>query len=74
MEYPGEVEPVTPFMDVYRANIQSDGSLEKLNLRIVVRGGFQNKEIIGYTWYPTSTMMDLKYFLENDSRCQSRVQ
>ena len=30
-------EPVTPCMDVYKAKIQSDGSLDKLKLRIVVR-------------------------------------
>ena len=33
-----EGEPVTPCMDVYKANIQSDGSLDKLKLIIVVRG------------------------------------
>ena len=36
-----EGEPVTPCMDVYKAKIQSDGSLEKLKLRIAVRGDFQ---------------------------------
>ena len=30
--------PVTPCMDVYKAKIQYDGSLDKLKLRIVVRG------------------------------------
>ena len=34
-------------MDVYKAKIQSDGSLEKLKLRIVVRGYFQIKEMVG---------------------------
>ena len=38
-----EGEPVTPCMDVYKANIQSDGSLDKLKLRIAVRGDLQNK-------------------------------
>ena len=38
-----ESEPVTPCMDVYEAKIQSDGSLDKLKLRIVVRGDLQNK-------------------------------
>ena len=33
-----EGKPVTPCMDVYTAKIQSDGSLDKLKLRIVVRG------------------------------------
>ena len=35
---PDKVEPVTPCMDVYEAIIQSDGSLDNLKLRIVVRG------------------------------------
>ena len=30
-----EGEPVTTSMDVYKSNIQSDGSLDKLKLRIV---------------------------------------
>ena len=30
--------PVTPCMDVYKAKINYDGSLDKLKLRIVVRG------------------------------------
>ena len=30
--------PVTPFMDVYKAKIQSDGSLDKIKLRIAVIG------------------------------------
>ena len=38
VEYPNKNEPVTPCMDVYKAKIQSDGSLDKLKLIIVVRG------------------------------------
>ena len=54
VEDQNEGEPVTPCMDVYKANIQSDGSLDKLKLRIVVRGDFQNKEMFGDTWLPKS--------------------
>ena len=36
VEYPKKGEPITPCMDVYKEKIQSDGSLENLNLRIVV--------------------------------------
>ena len=43
IEDQNEGEPVTPCMDVYKAKIQSDVSLDKLNLRIVVRGYLQNK-------------------------------
>ena len=39
-------QPVTPCMDVYKAKIQSDGSLDKLKLRIVVRGYLQNKKLL----------------------------
>ena len=64
IEDPKDGEPVTPCMDVYKAKIQSDGSLDKLKLRIVVRGDFQNKEMVGDTWSPTASMITLKYFLE----------
>ena len=42
IEDQNEGEPVTPRMDVYKAKIQSDGSCDKLKLRIVVRGDLQN--------------------------------
>ena len=38
IEDPEKDEPVTPCMDFYKARIQYDGSLDKLNMRIVVRG------------------------------------
>ena len=63
IEYKNEGEPVTPCMDVYKANIQYDGSLEKLKLRIVVRGDLQNKETVGNTWLPKAYTRTLKYFL-----------
>ena len=50
---------MTPCMDVYRGNIQSDGSLDKLKLRIVFRGDLQNKELVGDTWSPTSSVSTL---------------
>ena len=38
VQYPEKGDPVTPFMDFYKSKIQSDGSIDKLKLRIVVRG------------------------------------
>ena len=73
MEYPREGYPVTPFMDVYKENIQYDGSLDKLKLIIVVREGFQNNEMPGETWYTTASTRTLKYFLADYSRKNSRV-
>ena len=37
IEDQNEGEPVTPCMDVYKSKIQSDGSLDKLKLIILVR-------------------------------------
>ena len=60
-------------MDVYKAKIQSDVSLDKLKLRIVVRGDLQNKEMVGDTWSPTASMRTLKYFLANAAKHRARV-
>ena len=68
-----EGEPVTPCMDVYKSNIQSDGSLDKLKLILVVRGDLQNKEIVGDTWSPTASMSNFKYFLADAAKHKSRV-
>ena len=61
-------EPVTPRMDVYKANIKSDASLDKLKLRIFVRGDLQNKELVGYTWSQTASMRTLKYLLIDETK------
>ena len=73
IEDQNEGKPVTPCMDVYKAKIQSDGSLEKLKLRIVVRGDLQNKEMVGDTWSPTASMRTLKYFLADSAKHKARV-
>ena len=46
-----------------QAKIQSNGRLDKLKLRILVRRDLQNKELVGDTCSPTSSMRTLKYFL-----------
>ena len=43
MDDPYKGDPITPYMYVYKANIQFDGSIEKLKLRNVVRGYYQKK-------------------------------
>ena len=60
-------------MDVYKAKIQSDGSIDKLKLRIVVRGDLQNKEMVGDTWSPTASMRNLKCFLADSAKNKARV-
>ena len=73
IEDQNEGEPVTPCMDVYKAKIHSDGSLDKLKLRIVVRGDLQNKEMVGDTWSPIDSMRTLKYFLADAAKHKARV-
>ena len=65
-------DAVTPCMDVYKAKIKSDGSLNKLKLRILVRRDLQNKEMIGDTWSPTASMRTLKYFLVDAEKHKAR--
>ena len=60
-------------MDVYKAKIQSDGSLDKLKLKIVVRGDLQNKEMVGDTWSPTASMRTLKYFQAYAAKHKARA-
>ena len=60
-------------MDVYKAKIQSDGILDRLKLRILVRVYLQNKELVGYTWSPTTSMRTLKYFLADVTKHKVRV-
>ena len=70
---PNKGESVTPFMYFYKTIIQSDVSLDRLKLRIVVIGYLQKKEMIGVKWYPTAPMRTIKYFLEDDSRHKVRL-
>ena len=61
-------------MDVFKAKIQSDGSLDKLKLKIVVRGDLQNKEMVRDTWSPTASMGTLEYFLADAAKHKARLQ
>ena len=60
-------------MDLYKAKIGSDGSLDNLKLIIVVIGDLQNKEMVGDTWSPTASMRTLKYFLADAAKHKARV-
>ena len=53
--------------------IKSDGSLDKLKLRIVVIGGLNNKELVGDTLSPTASMRILKYLLADATKHKARV-
>ena len=73
VQEPDKGEPVNTCMDVYKAKIQSYGSLDKLNLIIMVRGDLQNKELVGDTWPSTAFMRTLKYLLADAVNHKARV-
>ena len=60
-------------MNVYKEKIQSDESIDKLKLRIVVIEYLNNKELVGDTWSPTDSMRTLKYFLADAAKHKARV-
>ena len=72
IEDQNEGEPVTPCIDVSKAKIQYDGSLDRIKLRILVRGNLQNKELVGDIWSPTASMSTLKYFLADSAKHKAR--
>ena len=73
MDDPYKVHTVTPYMDVYKARLQSDGRLDKLKFIIVVRGDLQNKKMIEDIWDPIESTRTLKYFLSDASKHKSGV-
>ena len=73
VEDPKKGEPVTPCVDVYKGKIKSYGSLDKLKLRILVRGYLQNMKLVGDDWSPTSSMRTLKYLLADAAKHKTRV-
>ena len=73
VEDPKKGALVTTCMDVYKEKIQSDGSIEKLKLIIVVRGDLKNTELVGNTCSPTAYMRNLKYFLANATKHKASI-
>ena len=73
VEDPEKDEPVNPCMDVYKSKIQSDGSIDKLKLILVVRRYLHNKELVGDTWPPTDSMRTLKYFFPDVTKHKAIV-
>ena len=73
VEYTKKGEPVNPCIDVYKEKIESDRSLDKLKLIIVVIGDLQNMELVGDNWSSTASMRTLKYFLTDSTKQKARV-
>jgi hypothetical protein len=61
----------TPVMDTFKVKVKSDGSLDKLKCRLVVRGDLQDKNIMEDKWSPTASFHSLKMFLAHASRIKA---
>jgi len=70
---PKKGKSVTPIMETFRVKILSDGSLDKLKTRIVVRGDLQAKNRTDDKWSPMASFRALKMFLAHASRIKTRV-
>jgi uncharacterized protein YdcH (DUF465 family) len=64
---PRKGESVTPIMETFKVKILSDGSLDKLKTRIVVRGDLQSRTLTEDKWSPTASFRALKMFLAHAS-------
>jgi transposase InsO family protein len=67
----GEIS--TPVMETFKVKVKSDGALDKLKCRLVVRGDLQDKNITEDKWSPTASFRSLKMFLAHASRTKARV-
>jgi hypothetical protein len=63
----------TPVMEIFKVKVKSDGSLDKLKTRLVVRGDLQDKNITEDKWSPRASFRSLKMFLGHASRLKARV-
>ena len=64
---------MTPCVDFWKAKIQSDESLDKLRLIIVVREYLKNKELVVDTGSPIASMRNFKYLLVDADNHKARV-
>jgi hypothetical protein len=67
----GEVS--VPVMELFKVKIKSDGSLDKLKCRMVVRGDLQTKLDLEDKWSPTASFRALKMFLAHATKLKARV-
>ena len=71
-DQPTPSEKVTPCMEVYKAKILSDGTLDKLKHRIVVRGDLQQKTDED-NWSPTASIRSLHMFCAQAARVKKPI-
>ena len=73
IEKPLPEEAIVPTMETNKVKLRSDGSLDKLKVRIVVRGDLQAKLAKEDKWSPTASFRAMKMFLADAARHKVRV-
>jgi hypothetical protein len=69
--HPGESS--MPVMEIFKVKVKSDGSLDKLKTRLVVRGDLQDKNITEDKWSPTALFHSFKMFLVHACKLKAQV-
>jgi hypothetical protein len=72
LDKPKDGETVIPTMETNKFKIKSDGSLDKLKCRIMVRGDMQDTATDD-TWLPTAPFRSHKKYLADAARNRCRV-
>jgi len=68
-----EGETSTPKMEIFKVKMKSDGSLNKLKTRLVLRGDLQNGQLLENKWSPTASFGSLKMFMVHAGHLKCRV-
>jgi len=69
--HPGEFS--MPVMEIFKVKVKSEGLLDKLKTRLVVRGDLQDKNITEDKWSPTASFRSLKMFLAHACKVKAWV-
>jgi hypothetical protein len=73
-EAPNACDPIIPITSKYRVKLTPDGTIEKLEARIALRGDLMRDNIlIPDTWCPIAGFRSLKMFLAMASRYKQRI-
>jgi hypothetical protein len=67
------IKTSTPIMETFEVKVKSNGILDKLKTRLVVRGDLQNGTLMEDKWSPTASFRSLKMFLAHAVRLKARV-
>jgi hypothetical protein len=74
LDYPREGERVYPTLSLYKVKLDSNGLLDKLKARIVVRGDLmKDNQPHGDPWSPTASSRGLKMFIADAARHKARI-